>query len=292
TAALVLAGHDPAVALAAVVSAHAVKTAYSLVAGAVSTLVPSPGLWGRFRLGRRPLPQKPLCAVPPEAPVVLFLPAHNEEESVAEVVSRVPASVHGRPVHCLVVDDGSSDATASRAARAGAEVISLGRNRGLGAAVRRGMEEALERNPAAVAFCDADGEYGPEELGTMVAPVLAGEADYVVGSRFQGEIVRMLPHRRLGNRLLSLLLSWVARRRISDGQSGYRAFSPPAAAAAEIIHDFNYAQVLTLDLLAKGMRYREVPITYRWRTAGRSFVRLGRYLRSVVPAVYRELNRA
>jgi hypothetical protein len=82
----------------------------------------------------------------------------------------------------------------------------------------------------------------------------------------------------------------VARRPISDGQSGYRAFSPEAAAAAEVIHDFNYAQVLTLDLLAKGMRYEEVPISYSFRTTGESFIKLGRYLRAVVPAVYREVN--
>ena len=78
--------------------------------------------------------------------------------------------------------------------------------------------------------------------------------------------------------------------RITDGQSGYRAFSGEAAAEAEVIHDYNYAQVLTLDLLAKGFRYGEVPISYRFRTTGRSFVRLGRYLREVVPAVYREIN--
>ena len=64
-------------------------------------------------------------------------------------------------------------------------------------------------------------------------------------------------------------------RGITDGQSGYRALSPAATAAAEVIHDFNYAQVLTLDLLAKGFRYAEVPITYAFREHGRSFVRLG-----------------
>ena len=100
----------------------------------------------------------------------------------------------------------------------------------------------------------------------------------------------MRPHRRVGNVVLTAGLSFVARRRITDGQSGYRAFSPAAAAAAEIVHDYNYAQVLTLDLLAKGFRYHEVPISYHFRTTGRSFVTLGRYLRNVVPAVYRELN--
>jgi hypothetical protein len=112
----------------------------------------------------------------------------------------------------------------------------------------------------------------------------------VVGSRFAGEIRRMLPHRRVGNRLLTRLLGWLARGPIGDGQSGYRALSWAAAADAEVVHDDNDAQVLTLDLLAKGYRYLEVPIGYRFRSVGRSFVRPLTYLHQVVPAVWRELN--
>lgn len=292
-AALVFLGVDPAVGLAVVLTAHAVKTAYSLLFGLVATFVPAPGMLGRLRIeardDKKETPHTPQDA---ERPIVLFMPAFNESASVASVVRRVPTAVNGHPVRCLVIDDGSTDETAPEAASAGATVIELDGNRGLGAAVRVGLTEALRQDPVAVAFCDADGEYAPEELGVMVRPIIEGRADYVVGSRFNGEIGRMLPHRRVGNLVLTWLLSWIARRRISDGQSGYRAFSPRAAAAAEVIHDFNYAQVLTLDLLAKGMRYAEVPISYTFRTTGRSFVRPGRYLREVVPAVYREVNTA
>jgi glycosyltransferase involved in cell wall biosynthesis len=203
-------------------------------------------------------------------------------------VARAPALVQGREVTCLVVDDGSSDATVARALAAGADVVRLGRHVGLGAAVRRGLEEGVRRGADAIAFCDADGEYAPEELARLVRPVLDGSADYVVGSRFAGSPRRMAPHRWLGNRLLTAGLRLLVGRRVSDGQSGYRALSPAAAASAEIAHDFNYAQVLTLDLLAKGFRYREVPISYRFRTTGRSFVRPGRYLREVVPTVLRQ----
>lgn len=289
-AALAFLGVEPAAGLAVVITAHAAKTLYSLVGGAVALFVPSPGMLGRLRLG----PSVQGGIGPPVAddfrPVVLFMPAYNEEASVGSVVRRVPPKVSGRGVVCLVVDDGSTDATSAAARAAGAVVVELRRNRGLGAAVREGLGRAMEHDPAAIAFCDADGEYAPEELDRMVAPILSGEADYVVGSRFAGDIERMLPHRRFGNRVLTWILSWVARRRISDGQSGYRAFSPRAAEAAEVIHDFNYAQVITLDLLAKGMRYVEVPISYSFRTTGESFVKLGRYLRAVVPAVYREVN--
>jgi hypothetical protein len=142
-----------------------------------------------------------------------------------------------------------------------------------------------------VLYLDADDEYAPADAAAVLAPVLAGEADYVVGSRFAGHIRRMLPHRRFGNWVLTRWVRWLTRRRdLTDGQSGYRAFSPAAAAAAEIVHDYNYAQVLTLDLLAKGFRYAEVPISYSFRDSGLSFIRLGRYLARVVPAVHRELN--
>jgi hypothetical protein len=104
----------------------------------------------------------------------------------------------------------------------------------------------------------------------------------------------MRPHRWFGNRLLTIAMNLLVRRwgvrGLSDGQSGYRALSARAAAGAEIAHDFNYAQVLTLDLVAKGFRYAEVPISYRFRLHGTSFVRLGPYLRRVVPAVWRELR--
>ena len=293
TAALVALGVPAGPAFAIALTTHAVKTGYALAVGGVALGVPAPAYWGRLRLART-LPPRPARATPdPDAPVIAIIPAHNEEQTVGDVVGALPATVGGRPLRVLVIDDGSVDATAVRAAAAGAEVVAQPTNLGLGAAVRRGLAEAAARGPAAVIYLDADNEYHGGDAETVVAPVLAGEADYVVGSRFRGEIAHMRPHRRFGNRVLTRWVRWLTRRRdLTDGQSGYRAFSPEAAAAAEIIHDYNYAQVLTLDLLAKGHVYAEVPIHYRFRQTGDSFVTLGRYLRKVIPAVYRELNRA
>src|SRR5262245_27588306 len=292
-AALVALGVPAGAGFAITLTTHAVKTGYALATGATGLVVPTPGYWGRLRLPRA-LPARPVSGAPevsPAAPVVAFLPVHNEQDTVGDVVSRLPARLGRRPVVAIVVDDGSTDASAVRARRAGAIVLAQPANLGLGAAVRRGLAEAVRLEPAAIVYLDADGEYFPEELAALVAPVLAGTADYVVGSRFTGRIERMHPHRRLGNRVLTRWLRWVSRRPdITDGQSGYRAFSAAAAGAAEVIHDYNYAQVLTLDLLAKGFGYAEVPIRYRFRQTGTSFVRLWPYLRRVIPAVHRELN--
>lgn len=293
TAALVGLGFGAGPALAAALVAHATKTAYALVVGGAALFTPAPGYFGRLRLARS-LPDRPAPApTRPDAPVVAVIPVFNEEDTVGEVVRRLPSVACGRPVRTVVVDDGSTDASAARAAAAGATVVAQSRNLGLGAAVRRALAEATALDPACVVYLDADGEYAPEELAVLAAPVLAGRADYVIGSRFAGGPRRMAAHRTFGNRVLTRWVRWTTRRRdLTDGQSGYRAFSPAAAATAEIVHDYNYAQVLTLDLLAKGYAYAEVPITYAFRTSGTSFVRLGPYLRKVIPAVHRELNQA
>ena len=222
-----------------------------------------------------------------DGPVTVILPVYDEAPTVTAVIEAMPARVHGRRVEVVVVDDGSTDGSADLALAAGAKVISHGANRGLGAAVRTGFEYARDSGAWAAVFLDADGEYDPTELTRVLGPIADGVADYVVGSRFRGTITAMLPQRRLGNRALTALTSALAGRRLSDAQSGFRALSRPALAVVEVAHDYNYAQVLTLDLLGKGFRYVEVPITYGRRVHGRSFVTLGRYLGKVVPAMVR-----
>ena len=220
-------------------------------------------------------------------PLVVVLPVRNEAATVAAVIDRVPESVAGHRVEVVVIDDGSTDTSVEESVAAGAKVVSHGSNRGLGAAIRTGFEVARSLDAVACAFLDADGEYDPAELPQLYEPVRRGNADYVVGTRFGGRIESMRPHRRLGNLALTWLTMAFARRRLSDGQSGFRLLGVRALAAAEIAHDYNYAQVLTLDLLGKGMSYAEVPITYRRRVVGRSFIRIGPYLRAVLPAMVR-----
>jgi glycosyltransferase involved in cell wall biosynthesis len=222
--------------------------------------------------------------------LAVVVPAKNEEATIGELLDRVTrVRVPGHDVYAIVVDDGSADRTPKIARERKAIVVRHPRNRGLGAAMRTGLQAAVEAGASAVAYLDADLEYYPEDIPRLVEPILAGRADYVLGSRFLGGVRGMRLYRRLGNHAFTALLALLTRRWISDGQTGMRAFSREAASQAEIIHDYNYAQVLTLDLLRKGFRMEEIPIRYRVREHGASFVNW-RYPAKVLPAIWRELR--
>ncbi|MGE3857459.1 MAG: lysylphosphatidylglycerol synthase domain-containing protein [Dehalococcoidia bacterium] len=242
-------------------------------------------------VGRVLVPVQPPPAV---APTVFVLPARNEAENIGSVLASIQRLAIPA-VEVVVVDDGSTDETAAIAERAGARVVAHERSRGLGAALRTGLAAARDRRPAAVVYLDADGEYDPADAEALLAPIRRGEADYVLGSRVLGARIAgaapaMTRSRRAANRLFSVALSVLCGRVIADGQTGMRAFSPRAVEVAEIIHDYNYAQVLTLDLLRKGMRVAEAPISYRRRTRGASFV-TAEYLWRVPLGVAREVLR-
>ncbi|HLF77004.1 MAG TPA: lysylphosphatidylglycerol synthase domain-containing protein [Dehalococcoidia bacterium] len=220
-------------------------------------------------VGSSLLPVQPSLVAP--GPLVFVIPACNEAENLPSVfaaISHVPVS--GKRI--VVVDDGSTDATAEVAQAYGAVVVRHECNRGLGAALRSGLAKARELDARAAVYLDADHEYDATEAPALLAPIERGEADFVLGSRFKGSVKGMTPSRRIANRAFSLLLSLLCGRWVSDGQTGFRAFSRRALDVAEIVHDYNYAQVLTLDLLHKGMRMAQVPVSYQRRRAGRSFV--------------------
>ena len=140
----------------------------------------------------------------------------------------------------------------------------------------------------AAVYVDADGEYPPEQIPELLKPIESGEADYVLGSRYLGTASASPSFGCSPMSPSQGLLCLASGRRITDGQTGFRAFSRRALECAEIIHDYNYAQVLTLDLLKKGMRLKEVPISYRFRTKGKSFIGI-KYLWRVPTAMLREM---
>ncbi|MEX2415071.1 MAG: glycosyltransferase family 2 protein [Paenibacillaceae bacterium] len=220
---------------------------------------------------------------------IVVIPAHNEESSIAQVIGKVPRWVEDVQVRILIVNDGSTDQTEMMAARAGADyVYSYEQNRGLGAVIYFGLKQAYALGADIAVMIDADDEYPADEIPAVIEPIVNGHADYVLGSRFLRPVRGMKLYRRLGNYCFSWLQTVLLLQRIIDGQTGFRAFNRQALRDLDIIHDYNYAQVLTLNLVRQGYRMQEVPISYQTRTAGDSFIRWY-YAFKVLPAIWREM---
>lgn len=154
--------------------------------------------------------------------VLCVAPAWNEGERIARVVSAVPREFVETTV---VVDDGSIDDTAEHAARAGATVIRSPANRGVGAAIRSGIDHAIENGYDIVVVVSGGGKTPPEQIPRLLEPIIEGKAELAQGSRYVdgGEYLRMPLRRRLGTRGYTLLFSLFCGRRVTDASSGFRA---------------------------------------------------------------------
>ncbi|MED0669486.1 glycosyltransferase family 2 protein [Aneurinibacillus aneurinilyticus] len=225
--------------------------------------------------------------------LIIVIPAFNEEASLGTVIGKIPRAFDSQVrVEVLVVDDGSVDNTVEVAERAGAEhILSFPHNRGLGAAVREGLKEAYRLGADAAIMIDADDEYPAEHIPRVVEPVFTGKADYVLASRFRRRVRGMKLYRRLGNYFFTALQTVLLRTWITDGQTGFRAFSRPVLRDMDILHDYNYAQVMTINIVCQGYRLAEVDIPYKVRETGESFITF-RYLAHVFPAIWREWRRS
>jgi dolichol-phosphate mannosyltransferase len=154
--------------------------------------------------------------------VLCVAPAWNEGERIARVVRAVPGAVVDQT---LVVDDGSTDNTAALAEAAGAIVVRSTGNRGVGAAIRSGIDYARENGYDVVVVVSGGGKTPPEQIPRLIEPILSGDAELVQGSRYieGGEFLRMPLRRRLGTRAYTLLFSLFCCRRVTDASSGFRA---------------------------------------------------------------------
>ena len=208
-----------------------------------------------------------LAANPPGlgAPLAILIPAYNEEPSVAEVVDEIPSEAAGLQAEVIVVVDGSSDATAARAADAGALVCDVPVNRGQGAALRLGYWLARARGAQVIATIDADGQYEPAELGRVIEPILAGRADFVSGSRRLGTELTTDPVRHLGVLVFGALFSLLVHHRITDPACGVRAMRPEVTAAVTLEQPQYQASELMISAALNGFRLAEVPTTMRDR---------------------------
>jgi len=190
--------------------------------------------------------------------IIAALPAYNEEIAIGSIVLR--ARKHVEKV--IVVDDGSSDATSKVAELAGAEVVRHETNMGKGAALRDAFQRAIELNADVLVILDADGQHNPDEIPRLVAPIQKGEADVVIGSRFLEGKHSVPKYRRIGQEVLTFMTNLIAKTKITDSQSGFRAFSKKATESLEFkeVGISIESQMLHSASNSK-LRIKEVPIS-------------------------------
>jgi glycosyltransferase involved in cell wall biosynthesis len=193
--------------------------------------------------------------------IVALIPAYNEERFIGSVVLK--ARRYAQTV--IVVDDGSTDATAQVAAAAGAVVFEHAANQGKGVALNTGLHLARDHAPDAVVMLDADGQHLPEELALVVAPVLEGRADLVIGSRYLERSSQVPRHRVWGHWFFNTLTRLASGTASTDSQSGYRAFSPAALETVSFSSNgFSVESEMQFIAHENCLRLVEVPITIQY----------------------------
>lgn len=197
----------------------------------------------------------------------VLAPVLNEETKIGEVVRRQPRPPVDR---IFVIDDGSTDRSADVARARGAEVLSLGRTVGVGAALRHGFAHCLKEGLDVIVVVAGNNKDSPEEIPVLLDPIANGQADFVQGSRFlkyPRELGDTPLYRRVATRLHALLFSAVARRRVTESTNGFRAFrssilnDPQLDLAQPWLDHYELEVYLYLQLIRLGYRTCEVPVT-------------------------------
>jgi dolichol-phosphate mannosyltransferase len=206
----------------------------------------------------------------PNYPRVLCVaPAWNEGERISRVVRAVPRDLVEA---VLVIDDGSTDDTAELAEAAGAVVIRNKENCGVGAAIRSGIDYAIEHRYDIVVVVSGAGKTPPQQIPKLVEPILRGEAELVQGSRYMegGEFLRMPLSRRLGTRAYTLLFSLLLGRQVTDASSGFRAIKVSLFEDERInlwqrwLDRYELEPYLLFKAIKLGHKVLEVPVTIEY----------------------------
>ena len=204
------------------------------------------------------------------APVAIVIAAYNEEGAIGPVVEALPAEVCGLATAPIVVADGCADGTAAEAEAGGAMVCDVPVNRGQGAALRLGYRLAREGGADYIVTTDADGQYNPAEIERVLAPVVAGQADFVTGSRRLGSQETKDMIRRTGVRFFAGTISMLTGQKISDTTFGLRAMCAEVTGAVQLEQPQYQASELLIGVITHGYKVAEVPATIHRRRVGES----------------------
>jgi len=204
------------------------------------------------------------------APVAIVIAAYNEAGAIGPVIKALPAQVCDLATTVVVVADGCADDTSAEAAEAGALVCDVPVNRGQGAALRLGYRIAREGGAGYIVTTDADGQYNPAEISQVLAPVVAGEADFATGSRRLGSQETKDMFRRTGVRFFAGTISMLTGQKISDTTFGLRAMRADVTGAVQLEQPQYQASELLIGVITHGYKVVEVPATIHRRRVGES----------------------
>jgi hypothetical protein len=213
--------------------------------------------------------QAPLDESAPEDSLYVVIPAYNEADTIADVLTGLPETVRGYAVRAVVVSDGSEDRTTQVARGHDAIVVEHPLNQGQGGALKTGFEIARRHGAGVVATMDADGQHPADQLDDLVGPIADDEADYVLGSRYRGEDESGNSlARRGGIRAFTWLINRMAKTDITDCTNGFRAIRGSRLDELTLTEERFSAPELIIESRKNGLRIREVPVTIYEREAG------------------------
>lgn len=217
------------------------------------------------------------------ARLLVIIPAFNEEENIGRVIGRVCDTASRLPdisMDIAVINDGSTDHTKEVAEKTGVMVLDLPYNVGIGATVQTGFRYAVENHYDVAAQVDGDGQHDPQFLPALIAPILNGKADMVIGSRFlDNQGFQSTFMRRLGIRIFYAVNSLIIRQKITDNTSGFRAYSSKAIQLLADEYPSDYPEPESVIILGlKKFRIQEIPVMMKEREGGRSSITLVRSL--------------
>jgi glycosyltransferase involved in cell wall biosynthesis len=221
---------------------------------------------------------------------IIIVPAYNEEEKIQAVVTELlklkpEFKAKNLDLYVYIINDGSKDKTYELAQAAGADrIVQHKLNRGLGAAVRTGLNAAKNDGADIVLKFDADLQHNPQDVYAMIKPILDDEADVVYGYRFEKIAYKMPFVRRVGNLVFTGLMRWLTGWPVYDSQPGIIGMSSSYLKNFYIPGDYNYTQQILLDSFHKGMRFQHVKVEFRKRETGKSFISF-KYPFKVLPQI-------
>jgi len=196
----------------------------------------------------------------------IVIPAFNEQDRIAEVISRALSLADG----VVVVNDGSSDSTSSVARDAGASVLDLTVNKGAGYATRSGCDQALEQGAGIIVTIDADGQHDPEDIPRAIARLHQGDGvEMVFGVRSRN--MDMPLKKRFGNTVLTVLANVLYGVRVNDSQTGFHVFTADGYRKCRWeSHRYDFVSEIVFQIARNKVRYAEVPIRtiYIGKTSG------------------------